>query len=326
MVMKFTPPIRIELPTPFAVGPVNAYLFTEPEPVLVDTGVQSAESLAALTEGLAEQGLTPADLQRIVITHPHEDHCGQAGVLLEQSQAELWIWEKGVDWLLNFPTLLQERIDYYQVTFLPRTGMAPAMRQVVLGYFQEMIETYAPIPAGRVHTFGLNDTLTMGGLAWQILHMPGHAHHQTCFYQPDSRQFISADMLLHRTPTPVLEHPLPGQARVPGLPLFLQSLDVVEALAIDAVYPGHGPIFHDPLHKSAQQRKRIQRRKKQCLQAIEDGYQTLIELTNHLYANRDPGLRFAGLWMIVGYLDLLQAEGKVQEALVDGMWRYSTIK
>jgi glyoxylase-like metal-dependent hydrolase (beta-lactamase superfamily II) len=318
-------PIRIELPTPFAVGPVNVYLFTEPEPALIDTGVQSVESWAALTGGLAQHGLTPADLRRIIITHPHEDHCGQAGLLLDQSQADLWIWQEGVDWLLHFTTRLQERMDYYETIFLPRSGMPTEMRQVVLSYFRAMLETYAPIPAERVHTFELNDTLTLGGLDWQILHMPGHAQHQTCFYQPDSRQFISADMLLHRAPTPVVENPPPGRPRQPGLPLFLQSLDVLEQLPIDVVYPGHGPIFHDSLDKIAKQRQRVERRKKQCLQAINKGHRTLMELTNHLYANRDPGLRFAGLWMIVGYLDLLQAEGKVREELVDGVWRYSVI-
>jgi glyoxylase-like metal-dependent hydrolase (beta-lactamase superfamily II) len=318
-------PIRLELPTPFAVGPVNVYLFTEPEPILIDTGVQSEESWAALTNGLAQQGLTPADLRRIVITHPHEDHCGQAGLLLDQSQADLWIWEGGVDWLLHFTIRLQERMEYYQDIFLPRSGMPPEMRQVVLSYFRAMLETYAPIPAGRVLTFDLKGTLTLGGLDWQVLHMPGHAQHQTCFYQPDSRQFISADMLLHRAPTPVVENPSPGRPRQPGLPLFLQSLDVVEQLAIDTVYPGHGPIFHDPLEKISQQRQRIERRKNQCLQAINKGHHTLMELTNHLYAHRNPGLRFAGLWMIVGYLDLLQAEGRVREELVDGVWRYSVI-
>lgn len=318
-------PIRIELPTPFAVGPVNVYLFTEPEPVLIDTGIRSDESWAALLDGLARHHLTPADLQRIIITHPHEDHCGQAGRLLAQSQADLWIWEEGVDWLLHFTTRLQERMDYYETIFLPRTGMPPEMRQVVIAYFQTMLDTYAPIPSEPVHTFRLNDTLTMGGLDWQILHMPGHAQHHTCFYQPGSRQLISADMLLHRTPTPVVENPPPGRPRQPGLPLFLQSLDVLERLAIDTVYPGHGPIFHDAQEKIAQQRKRIERRKRQCLQAIDDGYHTLMALTNHLYAKRDPTLRFAGLWMIVGYLDLLQAEGRVEEELVNGVWRYSVI-
>ena len=316
-------PIQIELPTPFAVGPVNAYLFTEPEPVLIDTGVQSEPSWAALTAALAQHGLTPADLQRIVITHPHEDHCGQAGRLTDHSPADIWIWEGGADWLLNFPGRIQERIAYYRDTFLPGTGMDPVLHQPVLAYFEQMLDTYAPVPAHRVHTFSLTDTLWLGGLGWQILHMPGHAQHQTCFYQPDSRQFISADMLLHRAPTPVVENPPPGQSRPPGLPLFLQSLAIVEQLAIDVVYPGHGSIFHDPLEKIGQQRKRIKRRKLQCLKAVEAGHHRLVDLTDYLYANRDPALRFAGLWMVVGYLDILQAEGMVDMVSIDGVWHYN---
>ena len=34
-------PIRIELPNQLQGGPVNAYLFPKPEPVLVDTGVKA---------------------------------------------------------------------------------------------------------------------------------------------------------------------------------------------------------------------------------------------------------------------------------------------
>ena len=56
-------PIRIELPTPFAVGPVNAYLFTEPEPILVDTGVDSDESWQVLEYELARHNLAISDLR-----------------------------------------------------------------------------------------------------------------------------------------------------------------------------------------------------------------------------------------------------------------------
>ena len=320
--MTMNQPLRIELPTPYAVGTVNCYLFTSPDPVLIDTGVRSDESRAALVAALARQGLASADLQRIIITHPHEDHCGLAGWLADHSQATVWIWEEGVDWLLHFPERLAERVAYYRDIFLPGTAMPVAMQTAVLTYFEQLKASYGPVPADRIRTFSLADTLCFGGLHWQILHMPGHAHHQTCFYQPDSRQLISADMLLHRAPTPVVENPPPGLPRQPGLPLFMQSLDVLEGLAIDSVYPGHGPIFHDPAEKIAQQRKRIERRKQHCLQALAEGHQTLVELTDHLYAQRAPALRFAGLWMIVGYLDLLQTEGRAQETEIDGVWHY----
>ena len=74
-------PIQIELPTPYSLGSissVNAWLFTEPEPTLIDCGLKTEESRLALEAGLAQQGLQLEDIQHIIITHAHEDHSGLA--------------------------------------------------------------------------------------------------------------------------------------------------------------------------------------------------------------------------------------------------------
>ena len=88
-------PYRLELPTGLQVGTVNAYLFTEPEPVLVDTGIKSDACWLALEEGLAQQGLAVGDISRVIITHPHVDHHGQAGAIAANSAATIWISNLG---------------------------------------------------------------------------------------------------------------------------------------------------------------------------------------------------------------------------------------
>ena len=90
-----TQPIRIALPTGMQVGTVNVYLFTDPEPILVDAGIKSAESWDALQEGLANYGLTVMDLSRVIITHAHVDHDGQAGTIVTNSDADVWISDAG---------------------------------------------------------------------------------------------------------------------------------------------------------------------------------------------------------------------------------------
>ena len=306
-------PIRIELPTDFPIGPVNAYLFSEPEPVLVDTGVRSEASWAALVAGLAEYGLRIADLQRIIITHPHIDHCGQVAQLVAESGAQVWVADLGVDWLLDFAGMWQKRLDFYRDVFLPQTGLPEAIQRGVIDYFESVKDSFESVPAGSVRTFGLDDRLSLGGLDWQVVHTPGHASHQTCFYQPETQQFISADHLLPRTPTPIVERPLTGNTRIPALPQFLQSLDLVEPLAIDIVYPGHGDLIHDHQALIRKQRQRIQQRKLECLHLVEAGQATMAALVDIMYAHYPPQARFSGLWMTVGYLDLLQAEGLVGE-------------
>ena len=122
-------PIRIELPTEFAIGSVNAYLFIEPEPILVDTGVKSEASWAALVAALAAYGMQVSDLEWVIITHPHVDHCGQAAQLVAESEAQVRIADLGVAWLLDFAGMWQKRLDYYRDVFLPQTGLPLATQQ-----------------------------------------------------------------------------------------------------------------------------------------------------------------------------------------------------
>jgi hypothetical protein len=42
-----------------------------------------------------------------------------------------------------------------------------------------------------------------------------------------------------------------------------------------------------------------------------------------MYASYPPAFRFVGLWMCVGYLDLLKLEGLVTEDEQNGVWYYS---
>lgn len=315
-------PIRIELPFDDAAGSVNAYLFIEPEPVLVDTGAKSAASWAALRARLSEHGLSVADLARVVITHPHVDHFGQAGMIAAQSNAEIWIADLGLPWLLDFSAQWRERLDYYRDALLRPLGLTDETIDVIIGYMNQLELACDPVPAGRVVTFPVGGTLHLDGMRWQVIHTPGHASMQTCFYQPDTRQFLSADMLLARAPAPMVEQPADGATREPSLPQFLQSLDVVESLNIDVVYPGHGEPFGDHRQLIERQRQRIQARTAECLQLITQGYHTVAALVDHMYAAYPVRFRFAGLWMLIGYLDLLKADGLVDERLVNGVWHY----
>mgnify|MGYP005848185353 CR=1 FL=1 len=314
-------PIRLELPTGFQFGTVNVYLFTEPEAVLVDTGIKSEASWAALQAGLSRHGLTVADLARVVITHPHVDHCGQAGRISAASQADIWIADLGQPWLLELPNLLLQRRTYYQQVYLPRWDFPAGLNQLILDQLAMLASVCEAAPAERVTTFQVGATLQLGGLPWQALHAPGHASAQTCFYQAGSRQLLAADMLLARTPAPVLERPAEGDAVTrPALAQFLESLDMVEALEIEQVYPGHGEPFTDHRPVIQSQRERIGQRLVECLQLIERGHRTVAALLAEMY----PGqFHLTGLWMLLGYLDMLAAQGQVEVQAEAGVWRYS---
>ncbi|MBK8985741.1 MAG: MBL fold metallo-hydrolase [Chloroflexi bacterium] len=320
-------PIRLELPTGLDVGPVNVYLFRQPEPVLIDAGLKSPASWEALQFGLAEHNLTVMDISRVIITHPHIDHFGQAGTIAAHSDADVWICELGADWLRDTAVMWQQRMAYFRDAFLRRVGLDDDTAALIVLGMTAVAAQLDPIPPERLHTFPANGLLQLGGLPWQVIHTPGHASAQTCFYQPDTKQLLSADHLLQTTPTPVVERPLCDEERIPALPQFMQSLDRVAALDIEAVFPGHGRPFgprfnldhHTVIHK---QRQRIQQRKAECLTHIQQGAHTPAALVDKMYAHHPPQFRFAGLWMLIGYLDLLLADGAIHQETISGVWHY----
>ena len=319
-------PHRLELPTDLGVGPVNAYLFTQPEVVLVDAGIKTDACWEALVDGLAAHGLAPADVARVVITHTHVDHYGLAGRLVAESDATVWVSELGAPWLSAAEALWHERLVYYRDDFLRHLGLPADVVAVTLHGLELLATRIDPVPAERIVPFHLDGILQMGGQAWQVIHTPGHASMQTVFYQPEARRLLSADMLLAVTPTPVVEQPPPGAGgRVPALPVFVRSLDVVEALDVATVYPGHGRPFTDHRRVIARQRERIAQRRDECLGYVRAGLARVPELLDAMYAHQPPATRLAGLWMLIGYLDLLVEAGQVRQSLEDDIWRFTAV-
>ncbi|MCZ2115317.1 MAG: MBL fold metallo-hydrolase [Anaerolineae bacterium] len=316
-------PIRIELPTGWSMGSVNAYLFTHPEIILVDTGDKAEDAWEALVDGLAAHGVAPRDISRVVITHPHVDHFGSARRIIDESDATVWIFEQGAPWLLESSTLWEQRANYYRDHFLPRTGLPAETRQLIVAGNEQLRSMAVSVPEERIIPFRAGGELHMGGMGWQIIHTPGHASTQTVFYQPETRQLISADMLLAVVPVPIVEHPPAGRRdRDPALPQFMRSLAALEALEVDRVYPGHGRPFDDHRAVITRQRERIESRKAQCLELIREGKSTIPELLEIMYSHQPPVGRVTGLWMLVGYLDLLIDDGLVREEELDGVSRY----
>jgi glyoxylase-like metal-dependent hydrolase (beta-lactamase superfamily II) len=315
-------PIRLELPMEPAAGSVNIYLFLTPEPILIDAGYNTPAAWDLLQGGLAAHGLTVADLTRVIITHPHVDHYGLAAQIVRAGQAEVWMSEVGVHWLQAFPTHQQRQIDYYRAEFLPRLGLPLDAVQAFLQWMEGTLAAWEPIAPERIVSFGLDQPLMLGGLPWQVLHLTGHDNQLTAFYQPTTRQLLSADALIIPTATPVVEAPPPGAARQPALPRMMDSLHRLAALDVETVYPGHGAPFGDHRTVIAGQLARIEARANECLTYIQAGASTVADLFARLYTGRITIPSPAGLWMTVGYLDLLVAQGRVTMQEEQGLWHY----
>lgn len=141
----------------------------------VDTGTQ--HSVPRLLAALDAAGLTPAQVDWLIVTHVHLDHAGGAGLLLRSlPHAKLVVHPRGAPHMID-PTALYEgaRAVY---------GDAEMARQY---------GTLVPVPAERVLATHDGMTLALGGRELRFVDTPGHARHHHCIWEPLSRGWFTGD-------------------------------------------------------------------------------------------------------------------------------------
>ena len=168
---------------------------------LVDPG----GDLDKLKAGVAKAGVT---LEKLLVTHGHLDHCGQAGVLAEE---------------LDLPIEGPEEADRFWIARLDEDGRSwnlPGAR------------SFEP---DRWLKHG--DKVSVGELELDVLHCPGHTPGHVVFFHAPSSFAIVGDVLfkgsIGRTDFPMGDHQ--------------QLLDAITGnlwpLGDDVTFiPGHGPV------------------------------------------------------------------------------------
>jgi glyoxylase-like metal-dependent hydrolase (beta-lactamase superfamily II) len=189
----------------------NVLLFGEEDVSLVDSGYCAHQqmTLDLVSNALRQHGFK--NLNKIVNTHLHSDHCGGNAALSEVFDCEIWIPEA--------EAIAVESWDEYLLSFQQLGQECPRFsHQALLVPGQEII---------------------LGPYRWQILAAPGHDNHSIMLYQEQHQILISADALWEEG-FGVIFPELWGEG---GFEEVAQTLELIEKLPIALVIPGHGKPF-----------------------------------------------------------------------------------
>jgi glyoxylase-like metal-dependent hydrolase (beta-lactamase superfamily II) len=189
----------------------NNILFTGPgQSALVDSGylIHAAQTLA-----LVEHALEGRQLDRLINTHLHSDHCGGNAALQARYGCHTAI-----------PAAEADKV---------RAWDEGALSYKATGQQCERFTFDATLAPG--------DTLELGGLAWQALGAPGHDPHSLIFYCAAEGILISADALWQNG-FGVIFPELEGES---GFAEARATLALIDTLDVRLVIPGHGAPFDD---------------------------------------------------------------------------------
>ncbi len=302
--------IRLELPTPFPVGPVNAWWLDGPEPVLIDTGVHTPSSLEALEAQLAARGRRLGDLRRILLTHDHYDHAGAAAELHRKSGAEICLHARsrlGARWS---PEELAELGRFAARCGLPAEVLARAQAS-----FRRAARVVAPSPPdGALARLAGGERLPSPLGPLEVLATPGHAPDHLCFLAREAGLLFCGDTLLADiTPNPILHlDPEDGFRRRPSLLEYLASLEALAGCGARLAHPGHGPDLPDVAGLVVRNLEFIRERQATFLAAVRGGAETPHALARAVFGELDVTGQFLALSETVAYLDLLERDASLE--------------
>ncbi|MEM5517772.1 MBL fold metallo-hydrolase [Henriciella sp. AS95] len=234
----------VRMPLPFALKWINLWLIDDGEKgwTIVDTGMPMPDTKTAWRK-IFDEKLGGRPVWRVIVTHMHPDHIGNAGWLTRKFPgAELWI----------------SRLEYVSCRMLvadtgreaPEAGIsffrAAGWNESQLNSYRERFGGFgravSQLP-DAYHRLSDGDVFEMGGQSWRVISGNGHSPEHSCLYCEALDIVISGDQLLPRISSNVSVHPTEPDAN--PLQDWLDSCRKLQAELSDdvLVLPAHNEPF-----------------------------------------------------------------------------------
>lgn len=304
---------RTPIPTPFQVGPVNAYVAGR---TIVDPGPNSEESWAGVTAALADADLAVDDVEQVIITHPHPDHFGLASRIREAGD-DVLASPIAAAIMADFEGHFEYEREFFG-DYFRRCGLPQSTADTVTDLPQTFLN-YAPsVETDRQLESG--DVVTVAGTDLAVTETMGHAASELIFsYETASeRRAIVGDHVLPKiTPNPQLQAPPShGGKRPRPLPHYNRSLDRLAEEPYDRMLPGHREEITDPPGRIAEIRESHEERTENVI-ALVDGPTTAFDVMDGLFPDLPATEIFQGMSEALGHLDVLEDRGRVERQETD---------
>ncbi|GAA0230802.1 MBL fold metallo-hydrolase [Haladaptatus pallidirubidus] len=312
---------RLSIPTPFQIGPVNAYLSGR---TLVDPGPGSEEAWTALLEGLEANGVGSSEIEQVLITHPHPDHFGLANRLRE-SGARIVASHDTAAIIRDFASRLEYEQSYF-ADFFDKNGMARTTAETVTN----LPEAYLSVSPGVETDLELADgeSVSVEGVDLTAESVQGHAPGETIFtFENDgeSKAIVGDHVLADITPNPLLQPPMEESGSRPRvLPAFNRSLSRLRDRELDYIFPGHREEIGNPTERIEKILDAHENRTENVL-ALVEGPTTAFDVMEGLFDDLPATEYFPAMSEAIGHLDVLEERGEVSRQEQGGVVVYEEV-
>jgi len=305
---------RIRVPLPKnPLKAINSYVIKSTDRnLIVDTGLNQEECLAAMQEGLKALGVD-IDKTDFFITHLHADHVGLLGALAGEKNRiycgdpDAFVVRSGVDW--------GQFLDFARQNGIPETEVQAASS--LPGY------DYGAGSGLNVISVKEGDLINAGEYSFRCVHTPGHTEGHMCLYDEDKQIILAGDHLLAEI-TPNIS--LWGGNDQDPIRDYFNSLDKVAQMEIQCVLPGHRDPFSNYRQRVDELKAHHRERFQEIMEILKPGSATAYQVASlmHWDMSYDRWEQFpvAQKWFATAeanaHLKYLEQEGLLKVEVKDG--------
>ena len=317
----------VRMALPFQLDHINLWLLEDgskenPSWLMVDTGLGN-EPTRTLWDRIFAEKIAARPVKRVLVTHYHPDHAGNAAWLCKRSGAELWM-SRGE--FLTVHAARNSSAGYTteaQLELFRANGLDDARGTELLlrgGLYRKLVPDF-PFAHRRLHE---GERITVRGRSWRVIVGHGHAPEHVSLHCEELNLLISGDMLLPRISTNVAVRPIDPWSN--PLRMFLDSIRRYRDLAADVlVLPSHGLPFRGAHARIAQLEAHHQERLAELLAACAAAPRTAAEVLEILFRRKlDTSQIFFAMGEAIAHLHYLYYEGRLARSVgADGVARFA---
>jgi len=288
---------------------------------LIDAGEESDEARNALKRQLDKSGHRITDIERLILTHLHRDHVGLVEYIKSASNAEICAYEsmaKGSNIDQNGRTLYENIRDETR-------SFGGSDFLGLLSRFEGSLSR----PISTVHVdkgYADGEKIDPGKSNIEAIWTPGHAPEHMCLHNVERRILYSGDHVLPMITTHVSLHTFEM-----GDPLrdYLKSLDKLDRIDVEKVYPAHEFAFNDLKSRIRELRAHHESRANEIINTLGAGEKTVFQLASKINWKSRPW-PLMPFWVkrmaaaeTYAHLVFLRNDGKIREKITDEILFYS---
>src|SRR5208282_936182 len=307
---------EIFLPLPMRPTIINVYLIDCGGAwALIDTGMNSPESIQTLEEAFAQVGIKIEDLDTLIATHHHIDHFGASGTIRRRSHAKTYVHplevERANRMVMFGQTNHAERPESrafflshgFPIDKFSPAGMRPGWMGTAL--YNPATEPDHPVKDG--------DIIKVGDRELEVIWTPGHSPGHNVIYLRKEKVMIVGDHLLHKITPHVGIYPDNPE----GNPLgdFIDSQLKVQRFDADYVLPAHGGVYNDHRHRANQIIEHHRYREAGMLDLVKQKPKTAFEVAQQVFGGEERPIFhvMAATFETLAHLQLACIEGRARK-------------